>query len=143
VAALVALWAGSAAVGAVLSRRLARGDESSSELRVAAICWGRDLNARAEGLRSIEAIAVMGGIDLDLTAATPAREGASLDVLAVMGGVDVTVPHTWRVQVEDNAAAGGVEISVTDDGDLPADAPRLDVRVRAYFGGVRVAAAAR
>jgi hypothetical protein len=83
----------------------------------------------------------MGGIDLDLTGATPAPGGAALEVLAVMGGVDVTVRDTWRVQVEHDAVAGGVEVRVTSDEDLPADAPRLDVHVRATFGGVKVATA--
>ncbi len=130
------------AVGAVLSRRLASGDESSPELRVAAIGGGRQLRARAGGLRSLEAIAVMGGIDLDLTHATPDPDGATIEVLAVMGGVDVTVPATWAVQVEDESIAGGVDARVPDADGLPADAPRLSIRVRAYFGGVQVTAPA-
>jgi hypothetical protein len=128
------------AVGAAVSRRLASGDESSPELRTAAICWGQDLHVRSTALRSIETVAVMGGIQLDLTGATPAEDGATVDVLAVMGGVDVTVPDTWAVRVEDEAVAGGVEARVPDLDDLPADAPRLTIRVRAYFGGVQVTA---
>lgn len=128
------------AIGAVLSRILASGDESSSDLRVAAIGGGREVEARSERLRSLEAIAVMGGIELDLTDATPDPDAAAVDVLAVMGGVEVTVPETWVVEVEQEVVAGGVDVRVPDPETLPSDAPRLTIRVRAYMGGVEVRA---
>lgn len=129
------------AIGAVVSRQLARGDEGSSDLRVAAIGGGREVHARSATLQSVEAIAVMGGIELDLTASTPVPGGATVDALAVMGGVEVKVPGTWAVEVEQEVTAGGVEVRVPDIEDLPADAPFVTIRIRAYMGGVDVRAA--
>jgi len=139
---LVAVFGAVPALGAIVSRKLARGDHDSSDLRVAAIGGGREVHARSEMLLSVEAIAVMGGIELDLTGSTPVPGGATVDVLAVMGGVEVKVPGTWAVEVEQEVVAGGVEVRVPDIEDLPPDAPLVTVRVRAYLGGVEVRASA-
>jgi hypothetical protein len=132
-----------ALLGRMVSRRLHRGDETSEEFQVAAIGGGRQLRSRARGLRSGSAVAVMGGVQLDLTGADLIPQGAALDLLAVMGGVEVRVPPTWTVAVVDSSVAGGVAVAVSAAEDLPRGSPRLAVRARAVMGGIRVAAASR
>jgi hypothetical protein len=83
-------------------------------------------------------IACCGGVDLDLRSAVLDSEGATLAVQATMGGVQVTVPDTWRVTVDADARAGGVETSVTRPEELPDDAPTLHVHAIARMGGVMV-----
>jgi hypothetical protein len=127
-------------VGRLLSQRLSYGDSDADEFSIATICGGVDRTSTAQSLRQGDVLACMGGVDLDLTGVTLDPAGAELAVRAVMGGVQVTVPGTWRVTVEAEQRAGGVETRVTPLEDLPADAPSLDVTATVVMGGVVVTA---
>ena len=129
------------AIGWLVARRLSSGDEQSDDFRIAAICWGKQLASRAPRLRSGSAIAVMGGLELDLRDASPNPGGASLDVYAVMGGVQITVPPEWAVQVEKSTVAGGVDLHLPRSEELSEDAPTLQVNAFACMGGSRSSAA--
>ena len=130
-------------VGQVVGRRMSRGDERSDDFRVVTILGGRQFDSHAEHLRSGAVVASMGGVDLDLRHATLDPEGAVLDVRTTMGGVQVTVPDRWAVDVDRSGFGGGVETRVTAPDELPADAPKLRVRVVANMGGVVVTNAHR
>lgn len=136
------VWVGVEAVlfvaGQILARRLARGDEDSDEFRVAAVVGGTRFRSRAHRLRAGAVMVWMGGVELDLRAATLDATGATLDVAATMGGVQIMVPATWEIDVDEHAVAGGVDVRVTDPDDLPDDAPTLHVRATARMGGVLV-----
>jgi len=56
----------------------------------------------------------------------------------MFGGVDVLVPKGWRVSVDGTPILGGCEDKTTGDGELPADAPVLNVHATAILGGVGV-----
>lgn len=129
-----AVWA----LGRVLARRLSEGDERSDEFAIATIFGGRQRTTEAQSLRTGRALACCGGIDLDLRAATLDPGGAILHVTAVMGGVQVTVPSTWRVEVEPDAIAGGIGVDVAQPEDRGAGAPTLRVIAVARMGGVAV-----
>ncbi len=131
---LTALWS----AGQVLSRRLEEGDAESDEFSIATVFGGRERASGAASLRRGRVIACCGGVDLDLREATLAPGGAELLVQAFMGGVQVTVPADWRVTVEADAIAGGVDTNVTPPEELPDEAPSLHISVVARMGGVAV-----
>src|SRR5213075_1970970 len=81
-----------------------------------------------------EAVAVMGGCDLDFTAAAINGE-AVLDVLAFWGGIGVHVPRGWKVIRRVTALLGGYEDKTTA---APEGAPRLIIRGSAIMGGIDV-----
>jgi hypothetical protein len=102
---------------------------------------GRTLTPQSDRFRGGSLVAVFGGIDLDLRGSELAPEGAHLDVTVAFGGVDIKVPPGWRVRTYGPAIFGGYDNHAQDQ-HLPADAPSLDVRVVAAFGGAEVKLAA-
>ena len=125
-------------VGQLVAKRMTVGDEDSDAFTLAAIFGGKEFKSRATPLRSGSALAVMGGVDLDLRSATLDPAGGTLNVTTVMGGAHVTVPRGWVVEVESRGNLGGVDSKVTDAADLPDGAPTLHVTTNTWFGGVQV-----
>ena len=146
VVTLVAVYAASVAIGQLLTAALSRGDEASDELVLRSILGGRRLASRADALRAVSVVAVMGGVDLDLRHAQLAVGGesvdlgsADLDVLACMGGMKVTVPEGWAVDTDARAFAGGVNSQVAGPR-TGTELPTLRVRARLCMGGVKIVA---
>ncbi len=83
-----------------------------------------------------QAIAIMGGIELDLTSASFAAPEATIEAYALMGGVEITVPPDITVVVHGGAFMGGFGDSVHQQG--PPGAPVLHVTGFALMGGVDV-----
>jgi hypothetical protein len=127
-----------AIVGRILAKRLTRGDESTDEFQVAAICGGKSFESRAKALRSGAVITSMGGVEIDLRDATLDEAGANLELKSTMGGIQVLVPDNWAVDLESEATAGECHARVTPIEDLPEDAPRLHVHAITRMGGVLV-----
>jgi len=127
-------------VGQLVSKRMTSGDEDSDDFRLATIFGAKEFDSRATALRSASALAVMGGVELDLREATLDPAGATLDVTAVMGGIEITLPPGWAVDVENRGKMGGVDARLPDSAELPADAPTLHVITNAWFGGVEISA---
>lgn len=127
-------------LAAVAAKRFfpSRGDADSPEFDLVAIADGAELKSRAEGLSRGSAVAVLGGVAIDLRGATLSPDGARLSLLTVMGGVAVRVPDTWHVEMSGLAVAGGHEAKVADPATLPPDAPHLVIDAATYFGGVAV-----
>jgi hypothetical protein len=86
--------------------------------------------------RSI-ALALMGGVDLDLREATIEGDELVITAVAIMGGVDVRVPEGIEVDLGGFAFMGGNDHL---PGEAPVRAGMPVVRVRAYslMGGVDV-----
>ena len=82
-----------------------------------------------------DAVAVMGGCEINLGAARIAKE-AVIDVLAFWGGIEIHVPRGWRIENQVVAILGGF-VDKTD-GNVPASAPMLIIRGSAIMGGVEV-----
>ena len=115
------------------------GDESDDSFSIVAVTGGRDFVSTADRLAEGRALAVMGGIDLDLSGATLAP-GAKLDLRAFMGGIDVTLPPLWRVEVIATERMGDVvyqlhEAYENDEG------PLLVVYANATMGGIAISQA--
>ncbi|GLZ48602.1 hypothetical protein Acsp06_47870 [Actinomycetospora sp. NBRC 106375] len=125
---------------AVLSGVQKRGDWTPGHThRVLAFWGGADLTFRDARLDDaglvIGAIAIMGGVNLDLRG-IPAGVEVTVQAVAIMGGVDVTVDPETTV-VEDGFGFMGA----FDDGSGPprgSDGPRVRVTGLAFMGGVSV-----
>ena len=115
-----------------------RGGETSDTVNGVALFSGRDVTSHSSRFSGGTMTALFGGATLDLTHATPAPDGAFVEVTAAFGGVDVIVPAGWRVTMTGLPVFGGFENKTRHQGELPANAPRLDVRAVVLFGGAEV-----
>jgi hypothetical protein len=86
--------------------------------------------------RTINAIAFMGGIELDLRFAHLTAPVTEIQILAVMGGVSVIVPPGVRVESEGFAIMGGFGDVVGDP--ASSSAPVVRLTGFAFMGGVDV-----
>jgi hypothetical protein len=82
-----------------------------------------------------DAVAVMGGCEIDLSQSTIVSE-AVIDVLVFWGGVEIKVPRGWEVESHVLALLGAVD-NRTIGAPAP-NAPRLIVRGSAIMGGVEL-----
>jgi Domain of unknown function (DUF1707) len=86
--------------------------------------------------RRLRALAIMGGVEIDLRDADFSPGVTEIWALAIMGGVGITVPPGVRLEVDGLAVMGGF----SDQEGLPAvardDAPVVRVRGLALMGGV-------
>lgn len=126
-------------VGMVISRAY-EGETTASadDFKLMALMSGRLHDSDSASLRTGTAVAVMGGIDIDLTYATLDPGGAHIALKAYMGGIRMTVPADWKVYVDEDLRAGGIEFEATDPDTLPDDAPRLTVEAVARSGGIMI-----
>ena len=112
-------------------------DDARRERRwVVAIMGGEQRRGRWRPSRRTNAIAIMGGVDIDLREAELA-DGAEILAIPVMGAVTVTVPHGVSVEMSGFALMGGN--SGPDDKVLPLpNSPVVRVRAFSLMGGVVV-----
>ena len=83
------------------------------------------------------AIALMGGVDLDLREATIEGDELVITAVAVMGGIDVRVPEGVDVDLGGFAFMGGND-HVPGDAPVRAGTPVVRVRAFSLMGGVDV-----
>ena len=85
---------------------------------------------------SYVAVAVMGGVELDLREAQFSQPEVTIHAYTVMGGIEITVPEDVDVDVSGVAFMGGFDHHASGPG-VPG-APRLRVLGFALMGGVDV-----
>jgi cell wall-active antibiotic response 4TMS protein YvqF len=85
-------------------------------------------------------VAVIGGVDLDLTDATLPPQGARLTKVSLVGGVSIVVPPDVRVELRGFSLVGGRNVERVRD--TPADARVLRIDAWSLVGGVSVRVAA-
>ena len=85
---------------------------------------------------SYVAVAVMGGVELDLREALFSQPEVTIHAYTVMGGIEITVPEDVDVDVSGVAFMGGFDHHASGPG-VPG-APRLRVLGFALMGGVEV-----
>jgi hypothetical protein len=83
------------------------------------------------------AIALMGGVELDLRKAEIESQEVEVTAIAVMGGIEIVVPDGVDVEVTGFAIMGAKEEKVADAPPLPG-APLIRVRAFALMGSVEV-----
>jgi hypothetical protein len=101
---------------------------------VIAVMAGNTPRIGSQHFRRGEAVAVMGGCEIDLSSARIVEE-AEIDVLAFWGGIEIFVPRGWQVIARVTPILAGFE-DKTDA--APPNAPRLVVRGSAIMGGIEV-----
>ncbi len=111
---------------------------SDDDFKLMALMDGRELTSESTSLRTGTAVAAMGGIDIDLRGATLDPGGAHIALKAYMGGIRLVVPEQWKVYVDEDSRAGGIEVSTPQADTTPDDAPRLTVEAIARFGGILI-----
>lgn len=82
------------------------------------------------------ALAIMGGVDIDLTQASYAESDVTITVVAIMGGVDITVPDDITAIVSGIGFMGAFEDTAHVQG--PPGAPIVRINGIAMMAGVEV-----
>jgi hypothetical protein len=82
------------------------------------------------------AVAIMGGVELDLRESRFSEPEVTLQAYALMGGIQITVPEDIEVDVSGIALMGGFDHNASGPG-VPG-APRLKIIGFALMGGVEV-----
>ena len=112
---------------------------SDDTLHALAIFGGINRRVQSQNFQGGEAVAIFGGIELDLRGAATTRDEIDLEANAVFGGIELIVPDTWDVTVRGAGILGGYE-DKTHRVPNPEGIkrPRLTIRGGAVFGGVTV-----
>jgi predicted membrane protein len=86
-----------------------------------------------------EALAVFGGMQLDLSDAATKKDEIVIETNAFFGGIEMKVPENWNVSIRSSAIFGGIE-DETSSASSTADAkrPLLIITGSVVFGGVTV-----
>ena len=102
-----------------------------------AVMGGSHRRGRFRATGSINAVAVMGGDEIDLREAEIEGGELTVNVFAVMGGANVYVPDSIEVEVGGFAVMGGHEELGTERPPRPG-APLVRVRVYSLMGGATI-----
>ncbi len=89
----------------------------------------------AEDFRGGDAVAVMGGCEIDLTNAHIDQE-AVIDLVAFWGGIELRVPRNWIIENRVTPLLGGIVLRLKNP--TSGDGPRLIVRGSAIMGGIEI-----
>jgi DUF1707 SHOCT-like domain/Cell wall-active antibiotics response LiaF, C-terminal len=120
----------SAALPAVASRR-------TPTRWTVAVMSGVERKSRWRLPAKTTAIAVMGGIELDLRKAEIESQEVEIIAVAVMGGIEIIIPEGVEVDLTGFAFMGAKEDRMADAPVLPG-APLIRVRAFAFMGGIEV-----
>ena len=104
---------------------------------VVAVMGGTERKSRWRVPERLNAVAVMGGVELDLRRAELTSNDVEILAVAVMGGVEIVVPEGVEVEVSGIALMGAKEERIPD-APVPPRAPRIHVRAFALMGAVEV-----
>lgn len=116
-------------------RKRSSNDTTTSSFSAFALMGGVRRGTSAQDFRRGDAVAVMGGCEIDLRGASIADGEAAFDSFAMMGGVEIRVPEDWAVDNRGVALLGGF----TDKTRRPTEpTKRLVLTGLAILGGVEV-----
>ncbi len=87
---------------------------------------------------SLNVVAFMGGVELDLRHARLGAGVTNIRVIAFMGGAEITVGPNVRVETDGIAIMGGFEDRVAEPAYATPDGPVVRVTGIAFMGGVEV-----
>jgi predicted membrane protein len=112
--------------------------DDSNTLAMWAVFGGSRRRIDSQNFEGGEALAVFGGINIDLTKAGMQKEEVRVEANALFGGIDIRVPETWQVVVRGAGIFGGYEDKTWRAGATDEKKPRLIISGFAVFGGVVV-----
>ncbi len=101
-----------------------------------AILSGTEMKGNFLAARNHQAIAVLGGVDIDLREAEIPPEGMTIQALALLGGVDIIAPPGVNVVTSGMGILGG--FSSRDNKSHDPNAPTVRVQGIAILGGVEI-----
>jgi hypothetical protein len=84
------------------------------------------------------AVAVMGGVEIDLTEARFEDAETTIQAFTLMGGIDIYVPEDITIQVNGTGFMGAFEDSVQDQAEARPGTPLVKITGLAVMGGVDV-----
>ena len=102
-----------------------------------AIMGGSHRRGRFRAVGSINAVAIMGGDDIDLREAEIEGGELTLNLFALMGGSNIYVPDSVEVEVGGFSLMGGHEEVGSERPPRP-NAPLIRIRVYALMGGATI-----
>ncbi len=112
------------------------GADPTAHVDMMALLGGAKTVSYAADFRGGQAVATLGGCELDLRhASIPEGGEAVIDAFALWGGVEIKVPEEWEVVNRGSAFLGGFENKTRP---LPGSRRRLVVTGTAIMGGVEV-----
>jgi hypothetical protein len=88
--------------------------------------------------RNFNAIAVMGGVELDFRDARLGPGETRINAVAVMGGIEIIVPPGLPVTVRGLGLLGAVDQVEQTAAEPSSEAPRLKVTALALMGGIEI-----
>jgi len=102
-------------------------------------CIFSGMKRRIESLnfKGGHATAILGGLELDFTAAGLDGGKATIDATAIMGSIEIKVPRDWRVVIDGTPILGGFEDKHRNVPDVEAKAT-LFVKGTAIMGGITI-----
>jgi hypothetical protein len=118
----------------VIMQALRPATPGAASMHTVAVMGGNVRRIGAQEFGGGDAVAVMGGCEIDFSSARLTGE-ATLDVMAFWGGIEVRVPAGWEVVGRVAPILGGYADKTAP---APDGAPRLIIRGSAIMGGVDV-----
>jgi len=112
------------------------GADRSAYPRPFAFMGGNARKVESQEFVGLEATAVMGGVEADLTGTRPRGREVVAEVFAWWGGIELIVPENWHVVSEVTPIMGGVEDATRFAGGEAATT--LVVRGLVIMGGVEI-----
>lgn len=104
-----------------------------------AVMSGSELKGRSAVGEHLYALALMGGVEIDLRNAIFTSSSITIRATAIMGGIEIVVPENAAVQVNGIGFMGGFGSEADTVGPGAPGAPTITVTGLAFWGGVRVA----
>ncbi|HEX9977504.1 MAG TPA: LiaF domain-containing protein [Acidimicrobiia bacterium] len=123
-------------------RRLGIQPADDQEVDGIAVLGSARLGTRSSSFRKASVTAVLGGVTLDLTEATPIPGGANVSVTSILASVSILVPRGWVVEIRGLPLLGGWD-DTTDHNVVGPGSPRLEVQALVVLGGLEVKHAGR
>ncbi|WP_374230807.1 DUF1707 domain-containing protein [Streptomyces sp. UNOC14_S4] len=99
-----------------------------------AVFGGATRNGRWRVAPRINAFALFGGVEIDLTEAVFEHQHVVVNATAIFGGIEIKVPENITLRSTGSGVFGGFEVKTYEAPD--ADAPVVTVMGFAVFGGV-------
>ena len=92
-------------------------------------------SSRADEIPRGDVVAVMGGCEIDLTSAAPARE-VVIDALVFWGGVEIKIPRGWAVESHMAVLLGALVNNAKPS--IEPNPPRVVIRGSVIMGAIEV-----
>jgi predicted membrane protein len=111
--------------------------QTDGDLNLTTLFSGQTKKVDDKNFKGGNIAATFGAIELDLTDAELAPEGAVLNVNATFGGLELSVPRHWKLEFNGTPVFGGFE-DKTRQNQPDANTKTLFINFNVMFGGIEV-----